>query len=131
MASAAGVMNFLRTMAGAVGTAIVTTIWYDGAQAIRDQLSGVLNGAQSTMETLQARGYSIEQSRQIISQTVDGQSHGAVDRLGVRHRRDYLRRRRDHHLARPTAQARRRRRPCALASSSAHLRRNGSRMTRK
>jgi len=74
MASAAGVMNFLRTMAGAVGTALVTTIWYDGAQGIRDQLSGVLSGAQATMETLQARGYSLEQSRQIISQTVDGQA---------------------------------------------------------
>ena len=67
-------MNFLRTMAGAVGTAIVTTVWYDGAQGIRDQLSGVLNGAQSTMDSLQARGYSLEQSRQIISQTVDSQS---------------------------------------------------------
>jgi len=74
MASAAGVMNFLRTMAGAVGTALVTTIWYDGAQGIRDQLSGVLNGAQATMESLQARGYSLEQSRQIVSQTVDGQA---------------------------------------------------------
>ena len=74
VASAAGVMNFLRTMAGAVGTAIVTTMWYDGAQGIRSELSGVLNGAEATMQSLQAGGYSIEQSRQVVSQLVDGQS---------------------------------------------------------
>ena len=74
MASAAGVMNFLRTMAGAVGTAIVTTMWYDGAQGIRSELSGALNGAEATMQSLQAQGYTVEQSRQVISQLVDGQS---------------------------------------------------------
>ncbi|MFD1612721.1 DHA2 family efflux MFS transporter permease subunit [Sphingomonas tabacisoli] len=73
-AAAAGVMNFLRTMSGAIGTAIVTTLWYDGAQSIRGQLSGVLNGAQQTMNGLQAHGYSAEQSRQVVSQLVDGQS---------------------------------------------------------
>ncbi len=74
VASAAGVMNFLRTMAGAVGTAIVTTMWYDGAQGIRSELSGVLNGVEATMQSLQAHGYSVEQSRQVVSQLVDGQS---------------------------------------------------------
>ena len=74
VASAAGVMNFLRTMAGAVGTAIVTTMWYDGAQGIRSQLSGVLNGADGTMQSLQARGFTVEQSRQMVSQLVDGQA---------------------------------------------------------
>ena len=48
---AAGVMNFLRTMSGAVATAIGTTMWYDGAQNLRAQLSGVLNGAAATMPT--------------------------------------------------------------------------------
>ncbi len=74
VASAAGVMNFLRTMAGAVGTAIVTTMWYDGAQSKRSELSGLLNGAEASMQSLQAHGYTVEQSRQVISQLVDGQS---------------------------------------------------------
>ena len=74
VASAAGVMNFLRTMSGAIGTAIVTTLWYDGAQGIRSQLSGVLNGAETTMQSLQAKGYTVEQSRQIISNMVDSQA---------------------------------------------------------
>jgi len=74
VASAAGVMNFLRTMSGAVATAISTTIWYDGAQGLRAQLSGVLNGASATMQSLQAHGFTAEQSRQVISNLVDGQA---------------------------------------------------------
>jgi DHA2 family multidrug resistance protein len=68
-------MNFLRTMAGAIGTAIVTTMWYDGAQGIRHQLTGTLNGAQQTIDMLQARGgLTLDQSRQMVSQMVDSQS---------------------------------------------------------
>jgi DHA2 family multidrug resistance protein len=74
VASAAGVMNFLRTMSGAIGTAIATTMWYDGAQTKRAELSGVLNGASQTMQSLQAHGYSLEQSRQVVSNLVDGQA---------------------------------------------------------
>jgi MFS transporter, DHA2 family, multidrug resistance protein len=74
VASAAGVMNFLRTMSGAVGTAVAMTIWYDGAQGTRAELSGVLNGAAQTMQSLQSHGYTVEQSRQIVSQLVDSQA---------------------------------------------------------
>lgn len=74
VASAAGVMNFLRTMSGAVGTAIAMTIWYDGAQGARAELSGVLNDPGGTMQSLQAHGYTVEQSRQVVSQLVDGQA---------------------------------------------------------
>jgi DHA2 family multidrug resistance protein len=74
VASAAGVMNFLRTMSGAIATAIATTVWYDGAQGTRAELSGVLNGAQQTMQSLQAHGYTVEQSRQVVSNLVDGQA---------------------------------------------------------
>ncbi len=74
VASAAGVMNFLRTMSGAIATAIATTMWYDGAQGARAELSGVLNGAGATMQSLQAHGYTVEQSRQVVSNLVDGQA---------------------------------------------------------
>src|SRR6478672_11305996 len=75
VASAAGVMNFLRTMSGAIATAIGTTMWYDGAQNLRAQLSGVLNGASATMQSLQARGFTPDQSRQFLSNVVDGQAN--------------------------------------------------------
>ena len=73
-ASAAGVLNFLRTMAGAVAVAISTTLWYDSASYKRSELSGLLNGAQSTMDKLVTQGFSNEQARQMISQMVDKES---------------------------------------------------------
>ena len=75
VASAAGLMNFLRTMSGAVATAIGVTMWENGAQRARDTLTGVMNGTQSSMATLQAHGFGVEQSRQFISQLVDGQAN--------------------------------------------------------
>jgi DHA2 family multidrug resistance protein len=74
VASAAGVMNFLRTMSGAIATAIGVTMWENGAQSTRDTLTGSLNGTASTMEKLQSHGLSVEQSRQFVSQLVDSQA---------------------------------------------------------
>jgi DHA2 family multidrug resistance protein len=74
VASAAGVMNFLRTMSGAVGTAIGVTMWQNEAQAARSQLTDVMHGASATMQTLQARGFGVEQSRAFVSQMVDAQA---------------------------------------------------------
>jgi DHA2 family multidrug resistance protein len=74
VASAAGVMNFLRTMAGAIGTAIGVTMWENGAQSARSSLTDVLHGTGATMQALQARGLTVEQSRQFVSQLVDGQA---------------------------------------------------------
>jgi DHA2 family multidrug resistance protein len=74
VASAAGLMNFLRTMSGAIATAIGVTMWENGAQTTRDTLTGVLNGTGPTMHTLQSRGFSVEQSRQFVSQLVDSQA---------------------------------------------------------
>jgi len=75
MASAAGLMNFLRTMSGAVATAIGVTMWENGAQSARDTLTGVLNNTQSNMAVLQAHGFGVEQSRAFISQLVDSQAN--------------------------------------------------------
>ena len=75
MASAAGLMNFLRTMSGAVATAIGVTMWENGAQSARDTLSGTLNGPQANMAVLQSHGFGVEQSRAFISQLVDSQAN--------------------------------------------------------
>jgi DHA2 family multidrug resistance protein len=68
-------MNFLRTMSGAVATAIGVTMWENGAQTARANLASVLNGTQGNMQVLQARGFTFEQSRLFISQLVDGQAN--------------------------------------------------------
>ncbi len=75
VASAAGLMNFLRTMSGAVATAVGVTMWENGAQRARDTLTGTLNGTQGAMATLQAHGFGVEQSRQYVSQLVDSQAN--------------------------------------------------------
>ena len=74
VASAAGLMNFLRTMSGAVATAVGVTMWENGAQRARDSLTGTLNGTRSVMASLEAHGFGIEQSRLYVSQMVDAQS---------------------------------------------------------
>lgn len=43
MASAAGLMNFVRTIAGAFATSLVTTFWQDGRYIVHDQLSGIVD----------------------------------------------------------------------------------------
>jgi len=74
VASAAGLMNFLRTMSGAVATAIGVTMWENGGQSARDSLTATLNGTGSTMAALQAHGFGVEQSRAFVSQLVDSQA---------------------------------------------------------
>jgi len=75
MASAAGLMNFLRTMSGAIATAIGVTMWENGAQTARDSLTATLNNTQGSMQVLQSHGFGIEQSRLFISQLVDSQAN--------------------------------------------------------
>lgn len=43
MASAAGLMNFVRTIAGAFATSLVTTFWQDGRYIVHDQLSSIVD----------------------------------------------------------------------------------------
>ena len=72
-ASAAGVMSFLRTMAGAIGTSVATTMWVNIAVVARSEIVGTMN-AGATVETLQGAGFSLEQVRGIVEQTVQQES---------------------------------------------------------
>ncbi len=73
-ASAAGLMNFCRTLSGAIATSIVNTVWTDNASRNHDTLSGALHNAPGTMNKLEASGMSQEQARGTIDQLVQGQS---------------------------------------------------------
>jgi len=72
-ASAAGIANFGRTLAGAVATAIVTTVWSDMSRARSDDVAGTLNGADGVSQVLQNQGFSSEQARGTIAQMVENQ----------------------------------------------------------
>lgn len=73
-AAGAGMMNFIRTVSGAFATSMVNTAWEDGTQAKQDQLSGLLNGAQSTLDRLMAAGQTHDQALANLTQIVRGQA---------------------------------------------------------
>ncbi len=72
--SAAGIMSFVRTLCGAVGTAMATTAWEGASRVSRSDMVPSLNGVQSTMSALEARGFSTDQARASIDRLVDAQS---------------------------------------------------------
>lgn len=72
-ASAAGVMSFLRTLAGAVGTSIAMTMWTNNIVYARNDIVGTMNG-DDTVQALQGMGMSAQQSAGIIEQMVQRES---------------------------------------------------------
>lgn len=70
IASAAGLMSFLRTMAAAIGTSISTTAWDDDTRVARSEIVSKLHG-DDTAAALQAQGFSLDQARGMIEQFVN------------------------------------------------------------
>ena len=79
--SAAGLMNFLRTLSGAIGTALATTAWDDAGRVSRSELVSALNDPGRAMDRLQGAGLSLEQARAALDRMVDTQAMT----LGVLH----------------------------------------------
>lgn len=73
-ASAAGLINFIRTMAGAFGTALATTLWDNATTAARVDLVGRVQDSQPVLDKLQAQGLSLQQALQNLSDMVQGQA---------------------------------------------------------
>jgi MFS transporter, DHA2 family, multidrug resistance protein len=72
--SAAGIMSFVRTLCGAIGTAMATTAWDNASRISRSDMVGRLNGGDATMASLTAKGMSTDQARAVIDRLVDAQS---------------------------------------------------------
>ena len=70
MASAPGLMNFLRTMAGAIGASIAVTMWDDQAKVARSEMVGNLH-PESTQSTLIQSGMGSDSALGYISSLVD------------------------------------------------------------
>lgn len=79
--SAAGLMSFLRTLCGAIGTAIATTAWDDASRVSRSELVSALNNPEGAVASMQAAGLTLEQARAVLDRLVEAQ--GAT--LGVLH----------------------------------------------
>ncbi|QXQ05363.1 DHA2 family efflux MFS transporter permease subunit [Sphingosinicellaceae bacterium] len=72
-ASAAGVMSFLRTMGGAIGTSVSTTLLSNGSVLARSEIVTSLSSA-PTSAALQGAGFSLDQARGFIEQFVSQES---------------------------------------------------------
>lgn len=73
-ASAAGLLNFIRTMAGAIATSLVNTIWENNATRNQAELAGTLNDPEATLTMLQQAGLSYDQSVQMLTSQVQSQA---------------------------------------------------------
>ena len=78
MPSAAGLSNFVRITAGAVGTSLFTTLWENRATLHHAQLAeSINNGSSTAMQTLNqlaASGYSGEQALASVNRLIDQQA---------------------------------------------------------
>jgi MFS transporter, DHA2 family, multidrug resistance protein len=72
--SAAGLMSFVRTLSGAVATAIATTAWDDAGRVARSDMVSTLNDPAGAMAKMQASGMTIEQARTMLERLVEVQA---------------------------------------------------------
>jgi DHA2 family multidrug resistance protein len=72
--AAAGLMSFMRTLSGAIGTAIASSMWDNASSRARGELVPELNGVSETMTAMQARGLDPEQARAAIDRMVEVQA---------------------------------------------------------
>ena len=73
-ASAAGLMNFMRTTGGAFAASIATTAWENGASHKKSDLSGLVHDPQGFMDGLTSQGFSPGQALRQLDALVQGQS---------------------------------------------------------
>ena len=73
-ASAAGLQNFLRTLSGAVGTAVATTLWIDHEQSARASLVDTARPPAGWFDQLAAMGFNADQARAMLSNMVEQQA---------------------------------------------------------
>jgi len=73
-ASAAGLVNFIRTMSGAFGTALATTAWDRATTSARVDLVGNLHQPQGMLNTMQAHGLTANQALHSLGNLVQSQA---------------------------------------------------------
>jgi MFS transporter, DHA2 family, multidrug resistance protein len=72
-ASAAGLMSFIRTMAGAIGASIAASLWFDMAAVSRSEMVDRLNTA-DTEGVLASSGFAVDQVRSGVERIVEGEA---------------------------------------------------------
>ena len=72
--SAAGIMNFCRTLCGAIGAAVATSQWDVEARQVRAGLAETMNGVDAALARLQGAGLSMEQARASLDRVLEVQA---------------------------------------------------------
>lgn len=73
-ANAAGMSNFMRTLAGAFATSLVQTGWANAARRNQTELAGAMPLGQSTIDGMVAGGASHQSATAMLTGIVEGQS---------------------------------------------------------
>jgi DHA2 family multidrug resistance protein len=73
-ANAAGLSNFMRTLAGAFATCLVQTRWSDAGRQNQTELAGAMVHGSRTIATFEAGGLSHQGAVARLSGIVEGQS---------------------------------------------------------
>jgi MFS transporter, DHA2 family, multidrug resistance protein len=73
-ANAAGISNFMRTLAGAFATSLIQSRWSDATRANNTEIANAMPHGQSAVEAMTAQGVPAESARTLLSYVVEGQS---------------------------------------------------------
>ena len=73
-ANAAGISNFMRTLAGAFATSLIQSRWSDATRTNNTEIANAMTNGQQAIDGMTAQGLSPEAARAVLSQVVEGQS---------------------------------------------------------
>ncbi|WP_154115506.1 multidrug efflux MFS transporter permease subunit VceB [Vibrio cincinnatiensis] len=73
MESAAGLMNFIRTLSGAFATSMINTFWERESRYVHAELSGLTDKVGVASQAMQNAGMSTEQARSAMDWTLQNQ----------------------------------------------------------
>lgn len=73
-ANAAGLSNFMRTLAGAFATSLVQTGWSNAQRTNQTELAGAMHVGRFALRAIEARGISEQTSTALLTRLVEGQS---------------------------------------------------------
>jgi DHA2 family multidrug resistance protein len=73
-ANAAGLSNFMRTLAGAFATSLIQSQWSNATRANNTEIANGMMHGQAAVDAMTAQGVPAESARAVLSQVVEGQS---------------------------------------------------------
>jgi DHA2 family multidrug resistance protein len=74
LASGAGLLNFVRTTAGAFATSLTTSAWEDSATSVRANMVGQLHGVDGLLQQLSQNGMGMDGARSMIENIIQSQA---------------------------------------------------------